>query len=220
VKGLAVAVRTACAAAPEASGLHAVTLTVPEGGSIRESAAKFAAAIESKGGSVLLLWDVGAHEKAHVHGFVLAPDGQDFVGDWLALTDGRRVAQRRRRVTGWDRYLETGDDRLLAQNIEQVLTYGTKAPAVGERDLERDVWSSGILRAAWEVFMVGGTVTPPPTAIVAPASEKPSPYASPGRTCAGCRGPMPLGKRSHAAHHGGACRTRAWRRRRAEGRAS
>jgi len=207
----------ALAGTSSTSRLHACTLTAPpKQGAIRFGAARFARDLATEGGAGLLLLDRGRNAVEHLHGLVLADAEVDVVGRWCELQRAARDAQRRRVVAGWQRFADDGDADLLRENLERVCAYDLKAPEVGTRDLERDVWSSGLLAEAWRVFVRSDGPEPVPVPRTPHARSKALARGDGDRTCGWCGRTIPATKRSHSQWCRPGCRVSACRARRRE----
>jgi hypothetical protein len=113
--------------------LRWLTLTAPPAC----SAEAFERALETFTAAFACWGILGANrpgEALHVHVLVATEDGgclEDAVFDWCVTVGASERAQDQRSVTGWQRFVDTGDDTLLQPNIWRIVAY------LGRHDVRR-----------------------------------------------------------------------------------
>lgn len=127
------------------TSLYSVTLSHGTRRALRAEVPKFAGRLERAGGGCLLPLDRGERGHEHVHGLLSSESSRVvLLSAWVEQTEAVRGYQRCRRIEGrWQ--------------VERALKYAFEPPKVGpERDLELDVWRSGVLAPAYEALLARG----------------------------------------------------------------
>jgi len=195
--------------------LARLSITARRGfGPVRIIAHRFARECAERGSAhgVLLATDRRRDGSEHLYGLYVTDDARRGAERWCELSgaDIRRGC-RWKMVTGWDLYVDEGDDRLLRENLPRIFDYAAHPWADGRARRSGDVYASGALEPLRDAF----------TRLAAPEGGSTPADASEGQlrsrealhVCAAC-GRILRGMRSDAVWCSGRCRVAACRARR------
>jgi len=197
-----------------------VSLTLPgDRREVRPAAQEFCRQLGASEASLLLTDLRRTNGTEHAYGVTLTQrTNAELIAAWCGIAGGGPKAQRAGQVTGWRRFAETGDERLLREHLGRVVDYMAKPwpPGMGERTTA-DVYGSGLLATAWRIFREAPAPTPPPTAADARAGRGAVTPSIPGQgRCAVC-GAALVAMRADAVTCSGRHRVALCRRRRRAG---
>lgn len=186
-----------------------LSLTTPDGRSLRTLARRFAESFAADAGTIVVI-DVAATGRRHGYGVCLTRDDAQTVLDrWLALSLGDRNASRVTPIGCWPPRGTKGHER-LAVHLNRIGVYMVKPLPNGRvRSLERDGIATGVFRPGWSGVLAQARVLERKERDARGGRGRPT-VVPPG-TCLVCRRPIAPSKRSDATWCSPACRKTAWR---------